>query len=397
MRFKPTGPMFGLTLRGMLFITALLAIGMAFVGTKVKRARDERQIADDIVRLGGSVFRTVYGMDARTGAVDRTWFERLINLDLEARIVSVRLHGPEVTDARLAQLAGLGHLVNLDLWDTPIDGTGLAALAHLPTLMGIELHNNGVCNLSDEGLAALATLPPVYQLSIEVNATAATAATAAGPPSQITDAGWAAIGRMESLRILELRGQRVTDASLRQLKGLQQLRLLNTRISDAGLEAIAKALPRLIYLSIHGGSISGSGLAHLRRCQQLTQLQISGCPLTDAGIASISELQQLQSLQLEAGTTMTADGLRPIAALPNLTDLTLSGLNFADEATAPLAQLTSLNQLNLQSLKGPFTDRALPPLRSLKSLRQLDLSPSQTSAGGLRDLQKALPDLTISQ
>ena len=48
--------MLGLTLRGILVITTLLAVGIArLVGTKVKRARDEKAIASAILAAGGSV------------------------------------------------------------------------------------------------------------------------------------------------------------------------------------------------------------------------------------------------------------------------------------------------------------------------------------------------------
>jgi len=106
MDLRLKGPIFGLTLCGMLFITALLAIGFAFVGTKVQRALDQQHFADSIVRRGGMVTKKFYGLEATRSFIG---MKNLHTLTLQG--------GPNVsfTDAALEPLKALDNLHSVSL------------------------------------------------------------------------------------------------------------------------------------------------------------------------------------------------------------------------------------------------------------------------------------------
>jgi internalin A len=393
MKLRPTGPTFGLTLRGMLVITALLAVGMAFVGTKVKHARDEQAIADQILRSGGSVYRQYYGMPATL--VDRTWFERLIDLDLETQIVQVRLNGPAVTDALLTQLAGLRSLKYLSLENLDVDGTGLAALQQLPELTDLEVAN---CAISDEWLATVARLPVLQRLSIDYSWSPP--ASTAPTRTQLTDSGLTALHQLKSLKRLSLGTAKFDDVRLRALSGLAQLEgldLLRTGITDDGLPSMLEGMTGLRWLSVYDAQISGPGLEKLRDCPRLLSLRLQ-CPLTDDGLASLAEVPQLEYLQVNraTGLVITDRGLAHLGKLTNLTQLVINGSQFGDDGLRQLAGLTSLTDLRLNASQASFTDDGLAHLKGLTNLKTLTLQgASAFSPAALDDLQRAVPGIVV--
>ena len=204
---------------------------------------------------------------------------------------------------------------------------------------------------------------------------------------------------MTSLKTLQLQSDQFDDDLLRQLPQLPRLEylsLVDTQISDAGLAVMPDTLPAIRTLRISGSSLSGEGVAYLQPCKQLANLRINGSPLTDAGLAAISQLHELQCLQIDAGPAVTPAGILLVGKLTNLQILQLQQLSFADEATSGLSGLSQLNTLILSATSVPFTDNALAPLASLRALKALIVSPSKLSPAGIAELQKSLPELTIS-
>ena len=401
MKLWPTGPKFGLTLRGMLLIMALLAVGMALVGTKVRRAREERSIARATQASGGWVQYEYGGLHAASFSTDRTWFERLTDLDLEARVEYVDLRGPQVTDADVARLAGLAELRGLGLHDLAIDGAALAALDGLPKLAHLDVWN---CALSDEGIEAIARLPALESLAIDKGVRPS--------PSRmrLSETGLAALRQARSLKRLSLWGAHFTDARLRELSGLAQvegLELWDTGLTDDGLEAMLDGMTGLRSLLIYHAPISGRGLAKLRDCPRLLSVRLD-CPITDEGLASLAEVQQLGFLQMSSSRTptiaITDDGLRHLAKLVNLTQLHLHGSQFNDESVRRFAALPALTELGLYGATGTFTDQALAHLKSAKNLKSVSLTDAASPAGlrqfspaAIEDLQRAVPGVVVRQ
>ena len=90
---------------------------------------------------------------------------------------------------------------------------------------------------------------------------------------------------------LNLGGTAVTDAGLKQLSGLKNLRRLHlekTAISDEGLAAL-KGLAELRYLNLYGTKVSDKGLAALTGLKNLENLYLWQTPVTDAGAAELQK------------------------------------------------------------------------------------------------------------
>jgi hypothetical protein len=66
---------------------------------------------------------------------------------------------------------------------------------------------------------------------------------------KVTDAGLKHLARLKQLRTLYLGGTKVTDAGLKELAGLKQLQKLGlsgTKVTDKGIADLKKALPKLV-------------------------------------------------------------------------------------------------------------------------------------------------------
>jgi hypothetical protein len=120
-----------------------------------------------------------------------------------------------VGNAGLEELRTLGQLEKLNLWAAPVDDAGMAHVAAMTSLKWLNLDNvsltvEGV-KLTDEGVAQLTTLQNLEWLHLGK-----------------TDVG------DEGLKALE------------KLNNLQQVTITNCpRITDAGVERLQEALPKL--------------------------------------------------------------------------------------------------------------------------------------------------------
>jgi len=121
--------------------------------------------------------------------------------------VDYHLQGTAITDASLAPLKGLKHVVELHLGRTSVTDAGLAAIKGMTDLEVLHLEN-----------------------------------------TKITDAGLAHLKGLKKLTYLNLYGTAVTDAGLEHLKDLTNLRSLylwQTKVTSAGVERLKQALPKV--------------------------------------------------------------------------------------------------------------------------------------------------------
>jgi hypothetical protein len=169
---------------------------------------------------------------------------------------------------------------------------------------------------------------------------------------------------------VDLGATEVTDAALKELAGLRQLRklsLASTQVTDAGLKAVAR-LRTLQTLDLGGTKITGATLKDLAALKRLQKLDLISTQVTDAGLKGLAALKQLQTLTLDS-TPLTDAGLKT------------------------LAELRLLRTLSLNSTE--ISDAGLKELVKLKRLQTLSLKETQVTDEGVESLQKALPKLKI--
>ena len=133
----------------------------------------------------------------------------------------------------LRELRGLTNLRSLTLRAWRATRAGLEELRAFKGLRRLDL--NGVRTVGS-GLEVLAALKDLEELSLGGNA------------GHLTIEDLRGVGKIESLRVLHITGDTVTDAGLGQLKGLPnlgRLHLWGTQVTDAGVAELKKVLPNL--------------------------------------------------------------------------------------------------------------------------------------------------------
>lgn len=145
---------------------------------------------------------------------------------------------------------------------------------------------------------------------------------------------------LESLR---LRGQELTDETVRHVSKIKTLKSLYCRNT----------------------LLTNKGMAELGKLSNLEILRI-GCPLVSAdGLSGLGKLKKLNSLQFD-GDRLRDDASLYLSALPALTTLGIGSANFSDEGVANLKKLPNLQVLTVRSRL--VTDHALSCLKDFKSL-----------------------------
>ena len=132
-------------------------------------------------------------------------------------------------------------------------------------------------------------------------------------------------------------GPKITDADLKELAKLQQLKVLNlgdTQITDAGLTEVAKCT-QLTLLDLEATQITDVGLKEVAKLQQLTHLWLYNTPITDAGLKELAKLQKLELLVL-GETKITDAGLKELAKFKQLKGLILVGTKITKAGVAEL-------------------------------------------------------------
>ena len=96
-------------------------------------------------------------------------------------------------------------------------------------------------------------------------------------------------------------GTKVTDADLKELAALKQLRgldLTSTRVTDAGLKELAHSSTSDAEFRLHAGDRRGTeGTGPI---QTASVAELMDTKVTDAGLKELAPLKQLQSLNLGA-------------------------------------------------------------------------------------------------
>ncbi len=277
-------------------------------------------------------------------AVDAGWIERAggsVMRDGSGQPVAVDLRASWATDSDMPLLVQLKELKRLDL---------------------------SLTRISDRGLRSLKTAGAIEELNLNF-------------AEQITDDGAATVKGWKHIRRLNLRGTKITDATLEFLSGVPSLEWLDigwAQITDTGLGHLA-ALTNLRHLAMGGNKLTDTSLEFLRQTPQLEYLDLGGTQRTDSG---------LWTLQLSDA------GMQSVAAVTELRDLSLAGTAVTGRGLKLLSSLDKLERLNLQGCR-KLKDDAATVLAGFSHLRMLDLKESSLEAESVTRIRSALPDCQI--
>jgi hypothetical protein len=287
---------------------------------------------------------------ALTAAVDTDCIVRLgakVGRDAAGRVTAVNLRGSWINDAEMLHLAELPDLEKLDLSHTRI---------------------------TDEGLLRLKPAPKISDLNLYY-------------AEWITDQGMAAIRNWKRLKRLNVRGTRISDATLEivsHMSGLEALDIANTAVTDNGLDHLI-TLVNLKELSLGRGRLSNTALETVRMFPALTWLDLSGAR---------PEPPDMAGRRKNASAGIPEESLR---AMAELKDLRVLKLGYSGIDAAGLRILATLEKVEKLGLEGchRIDDSAAAELVHWKSLKYLDLQDTTVTAKGLESLRNARPELHV--
>ncbi len=284
---------------------------------------------------------------------------------------TVSLRGTAISDRGLEALEAMGAtLRKLDVSGTGIGDGGMAALARLPLLEELDLASTSI---TDRGLSTLKA-PRLRRLVLD--------------NTYVEGMGLAASG---SLEVLDLLGAPVSDAGLeaiaRAAPALRRLHLGETDVTGAGLASL-RGLSKLTHLDLAATEVGDEGLKHLGKLAGLNFLRLRETRLSDAGLVHLSGLASLEFLDL-GRTRISNAGMPHLGKLGALRTLVLEYAEVDDAGLTPLAELGSLRDLNLDSTH--VTDAVMARLGGYSSLVRVNLYHTLVTAEGVNQLKKSRP------
>jgi internalin A len=216
---------------------------------------------------------------------------------------------------------------------------------------------------------------------------------------KVTDKDLALVKEFRNLDSLSLnRCLQITDAGLRELKGLKNLHYLwlgggekfgETKITDRGLREL-KDLKSLKALGLRGTRVTN--LEGLKNLTSLEFLNLDLTTVTDQGLKELMDLKNLTTLT--AGETkLTDQGLKELKRIKSLTTLALNRTKITDAGLKELKELENLQSLELAF--NAITDAGLNDLKEFKRLRMMALNGNKLTEAGQKDLRAALPKTEI--
>jgi hypothetical protein len=183
---------------------------------------------------------------------------------------------------------------------------------------------------------------------------------------QMTDAALEQIARVTTIHDLQLgNSQAVTDAGVRHIARLQQLRHLDlsmTGVTDRGLEVL-RSLPALETINLSWTRTTDAGVAHLANCNRLEKVYLTGTRTGDGALRTLAGKPRLAVLH--TGVDVTDAGVRLLHEYP-----VFRHWQGGDEEITLLSPDVEPNQL---SLKGAITDKGIAALEGLEGLFALNI------------------------
>jgi RNA polymerase sigma factor (sigma-70 family) len=212
---------------------------------------------------------------------------------------------------QLGQLGNLGGMPGFGLIGGKLTGKELQTLLaemKKQQVPGLRLEN---IELSDDDLATVVKELPNLQVLLLFN-------------TKTTDAGVKHLAGLKNLRVLGLEGASFTDKALEELTKLpaplDTLRIGGSKITNNGFSAVGE-LKALRVLRVTWSSIDKTGLAALAKLDTLEAIEIIG-ESTDEDIAALKGAANLKAVRLHF-SKLGAKGIEALAKVEKLEHVTL--------------------------------------------------------------------------
>ncbi len=356
---------------------------------------------------------------SRTGITD----EALKYVAKLKRLKSLQLNFVCISDEGLKQIAKLPALEELELRVSNISPDGIRLLRELQSLRKLDLSLN---RMNEKTVEALLDFPNLQEVDISGYPHTLSSLVAFADANEQMDlkqvlvaSGLGRVDRQNHLVDLNLRGQKLLREDdlvlLGQFEHLESLNFGESNVSDAGLRHLT-GLTELKYLNLVGTLVTDDGLRQLSGLKNLEKLPIRNSDLSFAATTEMLIEGQHQSLpdalqitevlvppvRLPQGESEFLDlrdfrlnesDLATISQYQPARSLFLPTMQISDQGLSYLGELHSLERLWIAG--GKITRHGMSRLAFLVNLEELFLTDCELEADALASLGDSLPRLRI--
>lgn len=310
------------------------------------------------VKLAGGVVREVTFRDAAAGD------EAAALVAKAKKLTKLAIFNSELTVAGWDALSGLSTLEHLDLRGCKIDNAALMKLASdMPRLRSLRLSGkDGKTEVDDDGLGFLAKCPNLKVLAVD-HLWVSVDTLAILPDGMLElyaaktlvddEALETIASKLPNIKKLRTAGNSISDAGLEKLASmpLEELDVSECQqFSDAGLESIGK-IKTLKKLNLWRTPTTDAGVKHLAGLTNLQWLNLDNIVLSDAGLESLTELDNLEFLHL-GSTQVTDAGMKYLVELDSLSDLRVTRTAVTEDGVQQIRDAHPDVKIQLKYIEG---------------------------------------------
>jgi len=278
-----------------------------------------------------------------------------------------------------AVLANLQSLTNVQFYSGPVGNQVMEALQGSPGLSTLYLVGDG--SLTDEAFASLKHWPNLDNLLLN-------------GCSGITGEGIRIIVETRpEIRKLQLLDASIDDTALPhllKLKGLEDLHIARTKITEIGLEKLA-GLRNLTSLGLSGGAMTAP--MDFTTFKKLRKLLISHS-VSEALFLSLGKFPATIEELSVAAVEMTEAQFAILAKGKGLKKIAFHQLKLPPSQLASFAATAKVEEVEIYSGDVSINDECLMQLSRIETLKKLSLGKG-TTAAGLAAFKEARPDVVV--
>ncbi|MBI1247487.1 hypothetical protein GC197_06520 [bacterium] len=306
---------------------------------------------------------------------------------------ALRIAQTKVSDHGVWYLEELQNLKHIELEQLPITNQSFHYLKRLPRLSTLTV---GDADLTGPWYLQEGDFPVLGKLTLQGEKIDDTVAKQVRTLKSLVEirfertnlsmTGLASLASMPNVEQLSLAKSSLEDAPCpidRPASKLQSLDLSFTGAGDLFLGSVLN-FPHLEELNLSHAQVTDQGVAQLKELKSLKKLLLNDTQITCEALKEIDQLPLLREIHLQ-GTKLNGDALDHLAQIKTLEWIDLSDTNVSGEKLSKLARLPNLRGVAL--FNTPIGTSDLPYLRKLSHVDEIYVDGTQLSIAEQQQLR----------
>ncbi len=318
-------------LRSLLVFMTVAGMLSGWAGTKIRDARNQANTVAAFKASGAIVnYRYFWTDDDPPGP---EWLRNVLGIDYFDAPVAAQIYRDNDVARACPLLREMPELTYLDLHGSKITDQDVTVLEnYLPKLERINITDTSI---TDEGLIGLSNKPFLKSLGLT--------------QTKMSGAGFKYLRTSTKLESVYLGQMPLSDGACQELEhfNLSILHIGDAPMGDVGAVAIGK-IKTLKSLQLDKTNIGDVGIEHLENLTQLEFLSLRNTSVSDKSAKALARLSNLKTLDL-SGTKVTDEMMAALKALPLLEELNVARTDVTDIGFAFLDEYPNIKRINVGS------------------------------------------------